>query len=48
LISAGWYKARWRCVRFSDLARSNADGRPHPMRINIGADGVWHYFWSED
>jgi hypothetical protein len=43
----GW-RALWSCVRFSDLARSNADGRPHVMRLGIGAEGVWHYFWSED
>lgn len=41
-------RARWRCVRFTDLARSNAEGRPRPMRICVAADGVWHYFWSED
>lgn len=40
-------RALWACVRFADLARSNADGRPHVMRLGIGADGVWHYFWSE-
>lgn len=39
---------RWRCVRFADLTRSNAEGRPRPTRIGIAADGVWHYFWSED
>jgi hypothetical protein len=39
--------ALWACVRFADLARSNAQGRPHVMRLGIGADGVWHYFWSE-
>jgi hypothetical protein len=39
---------RWRCVRFADLARSNAEGKPHATRIAIAADGVWHYFWSED
>lgn len=41
-------QARWRCVRFADLVRSNAEGKPRPMRIGIAADGVWHYFWSED
>ncbi|MGD9659475.1 MAG: hypothetical protein AB7U61_17850 [Methylocystis sp.] len=40
--------ARWRCVRFADLARSNVEGKPRPTRIGIAADGVWHYFWSED
>ncbi|MBU6525592.1 hypothetical protein OGR47_00985 [Methylocystis sp. MJC1] len=40
--------ARWACVRFADLPRSNAEGRPRPTRIAIAADGVWHYFWSED
>jgi hypothetical protein len=39
---------RWRCVRFADLSRSNADGKPRATRIGIGSDGVWHYFWSED
>lgn len=41
-------QARWRCVRFSDLARSNAEGKPRAARIAIASDGVWHYFWSED
>jgi hypothetical protein len=41
-------QARWACVRFSDLARSNAEGRPRAARIGIASDGVWHYFWSED
>ena len=40
--------ARWRCVRFSDLMRSNAEGRPRATRIGVAADGVCHYFWSED
>jgi hypothetical protein len=39
--------ARWACVRFADLARANAEGRPRPARVGIAADGVWHYFWSE-
>ena len=34
------------CVRFADLGKSDASGRPPPMRIGIGADGTWHYFWS--
>jgi hypothetical protein len=34
------------CVRFADLGRSDASGRPTPMRIGIGSDGTWHYFWS--
>ncbi|MGD9544151.1 MAG: hypothetical protein AB7F41_07490 [Methylocystis sp.] len=46
--SARWASARWRCVRFADLPRSNAEGRPHATRIGIAADGVWHYFWTED
>jgi hypothetical protein len=37
-------RALWACVRFADLARSNAEGRPHVMRLGIGGDGVWHYF----
>jgi hypothetical protein len=39
-------RAIWACVRFADLARSNDEGRPHVMRLGIGSDGVWHYFWS--
>ena len=39
---------RWRCVRFADLARSNAEGKPRATRIGVASDGVWHYFWSED
>jgi hypothetical protein len=41
-------RALWACVRFSDLAASNAQGRPKVMRIGVGADGVWHYFWNAD
>jgi len=41
-------RERWRCVRFADLMRSNAEGKPRATRIGIAADGVWHYFWSED
>jgi hypothetical protein len=41
-------QALWSCVRFFDLTRSNAEGRPHVMRLGIGADGVWHYFWNDD
>jgi len=40
--------AQWACVRFADLARSNAEGKPRPMKLGIASDGVWHYFWSED
>ena len=40
-------RAIWSCVRFSDLVRSNAEGKPHVMRLGIASDGVWHYFWSE-
>lgn len=36
------------CVRFADLGRSDAAGRPPPMRVGIASDGVWHYFWSAD
>jgi len=36
------------CVRFADLGRNDASGRPIPMRIGIGSDGTWHYFWSVD
>jgi hypothetical protein len=39
--------AQWACVRFADLAVSNAEGRPRAMRLAIAEDGVWHYFWSE-
>lgn len=35
------------CVRFSDLRKTAANGLPAPMRVGLGADGVWHYFWSE-
>ncbi len=42
------WRALWACVRFADLGRSNAEGRPHVMRLGIGADGVWHYFWNEE
>ncbi len=41
-------QARWRCVRFADLPRSNFERRLRPARIGIASDGVWHYFWSED
>lgn len=36
------------CVRFADLGRSDATGRPPPMRVGVSSDGVWHYFWSVD
>ena len=36
------------CVRFADLGRSDANGRLIPMRIGVGSDGTWHYFWSVD
>ena len=39
--------AQWACVRFADLARSNAEEKPRPMKLAIAEDGVWHYFWSE-
>lgn len=35
------------CVRFEDLRRIDRFGHPPPMRVGLGADGVWHYFWSE-
>jgi hypothetical protein len=41
-------QARWACVRFADLERSNREGKPRPARIGVASDGVWHYFWSED
>lgn len=41
-------RERWRCVRFADLSRSNAEGRPRATRVGVASDGVWHYFWSED
>jgi hypothetical protein len=41
-------RMRWACVRFADLARGNAEGKPRPTRIGVASDGVWHYFWSED
>ncbi len=41
-------QARWACVRFADLARSNAQGAPRPTRIGIASDGVWHYLWREE
>lgn len=34
------------CVRFADLASPLADGRAMPMELAIGADGVWHTFWT--
>ncbi len=40
-------RARWRCVRFSDLGRSNKEGQPRATRLGVTDDGVWQYFWSE-
>ena len=34
------------CVRFADLASPLADGCAMPMELAIGADGVWHTFWT--
>lgn len=48
LANAEEAQTRWECVRFADLSRSNAEGKPRPARIGIASDGVWHYFWSED
>lgn len=36
--------ALWRCVRFADLARTEAQGRPLIHRAVVGADGTWHSF----
>lgn len=33
------------CVRFSDFVKNG--GTAQPMRVGIGADGVWHYFWAQ-
>ena len=41
-------RAQWSCVRFFDFARARERGRPKTMRLGFGADGVWHYFWSEE
>jgi hypothetical protein len=46
LGGSGEAQALWACVRFADLARSNEGGKPIVMRLGIGSDGVWHYFWS--
>ena len=33
------------CLRFADLGR--VDETPPPfMRVGLGPDGVWHYFWN--
>lgn len=34
------------CVRFADLSNPKADGKATPMELAIGADGVWHTFWT--
>jgi hypothetical protein len=47
-VSEDEAQARWRCVRFADLARANAEKRLRPTRLGVASDGVWHYFWSED
>lgn len=46
LVNEDEARALWACVRFADLSRSNDAGRPHVMRLGVGADGVWHYFWN--
>ena len=38
--------AMLRCVRFANLALHNDIGLPIIERLGIGADGVWHYFYS--
>jgi hypothetical protein len=40
-------RAFWSCVRFYDYARPLANGGARVTRLGFGADGVWHYFWSE-
>ena len=37
---------RLRYLRFADLDKIGADGKPLYYRANIGADGTWHYFWA--
>eukprot|EP01037_Dinobryon_pediforme_P009632 gene9632-9709_t len=37
---------RLRYLRFADLDKTGADGKPLYYRANIGADGTWHYFWA--
>jgi hypothetical protein len=37
---------RLRYLRFADLDKLGADGKPLYYRANIGADGTWHYFWA--
>lgn len=34
------------CLKFADLGRIDGDRAPF-MRLGIGADGMWHYFWNE-
>lgn len=34
------------CLRFADLGRIDGGRAPY-MRLGIGADGMWHYFWNE-
>ena len=34
------------CLKFADLGRVEGDRAPF-MRLGIGADGMWHYFWNE-
>ncbi len=36
----------WRCVRFVDANKTDAQGFPLMQRGGIGADGTWHYFWG--
>ena len=35
------------CLKFADLGRLDASGREPFMRLGLGADGMWHYFWNE-
>jgi hypothetical protein len=46
-LSEAEERAQWSCVRFFDFARAQELGRPLVTRMGFGADGVWHYFWSE-
>ncbi len=43
----GALQAQWSCVRFADLAAAGPQGGPLMQSAGFGADGVWHYFWSQ-
>ena len=46
--SAGEQLARWRCMRFADIAGHGTQRAAPVLETAIGIDGTWHYFWPKE